>query len=79
MTRATRRNLGRRLSFWMVALALGYVAWCSAWDGLIVPGYRAADRRAQVRCEALGERPGDVGKWQDERGKWHVVEGIERM
>jgi len=60
MTRATRRILGRRLSFYMAALGLMYIGWCSAWDALVVPQYRATAEKVRVKYEigyALGWLP----------------------
>lgn len=57
MTTRTRRIVGRRISFYLAAFALGYVAWCHVWETRIVPGYEQAEYRARHRAVALGYLP----------------------
>ena len=54
----TRRILGRRLAFYMAALGLMYLGWCSAWDALVVPQYRATAEKVRVKYEIGGEAVG---------------------
>jgi hypothetical protein len=58
MTRHARRVLGRRISFYLVALGLLYLAGDAAMTRIVVPQYRATAERVRVKYEVGGEAVG---------------------
>lgn len=80
MTQRTR--LGLRLRVIALATVLGAIL--APGVGGCVRQYRAiavgvVARHGVVALGLSGKELGDVGRWQDEYGRWHVVAGIETV
>jgi predicted thioesterase len=62
MTRQARRILGRRVSFYIVALGLLYLAGDAAMTRLVVPRYEQIAEQVRVKYE-VGEALGYLPAW----------------
>jgi hypothetical protein len=63
MTRHARRVLGRRISFYILALGLLYLAADAAMTRVVVPRYERIAEKVRVKYEVGGEALGYLPAW----------------